>query len=369
MDHIIDRLTDGAVVIVPGDRSEAVLAVVAAHAAESYPSLAALILNGGYLPSSQVTRLIEGLGQRLPLIATRHGTFETARKVVETRGLLSTGSQRKIDLARSLFEAGIDGSRLREAVNVARASVVTPLMFEYDLVERAKADPKRIVLPEGSDDRILRATSTLLARETARITLLGQEQAVRARAAELGLDITGADVVDPKTSPWREEFAQEYTKLRAHKGVSIDRAREVVADVSYFGTMMVHLGYADGMVSGAAHTTARDQALLRDHQDGAAPDRVVSVLHAPRRSVLVYGDCAVNPDRMRPTRRYRPLLGADRRTVQGTRGWRCCPTPPAPRVSGPKSIRCERPTSCGRAWKVRGRRASIRRSRGCLRRQ
>src|SRR5699024_7523291 len=123
----------------------------------------------------------DGLGQRLPLIATRHGTFETARKVVETRGLLSTGSQRKIDLARSLFEAGIDGSRLREAVDVARASVVTPLMFEYDLVERAKADPKRIVLPEGSDDRILRATSTPLARETARITALGGVQGGGAR--------------------------------------------------------------------------------------------------------------------------------------------------------------------------------------------
>ncbi|HLR57602.1 MAG TPA: phosphate acetyltransferase [Beutenbergiaceae bacterium] len=298
MDHIIDRLTDGAVVIVPGDRSEAVLAVVAAHAAESYPSLAALILNGGYLPSSQVTRLIDGLGQRLPLIATRHGTFETARKVVETRGLLSTGSQRKIDLARSLFEAGIDGSRLREAVDVARASVVTPLMFEYDLVERAKADPKRIVLPEGSDDRILRATSTLLARETARITLLGEEQAVRARAAELGLDITGADVIDPKTSPWREEFAQEYAKLRAHKGVSIDRAREVVADVSYFGTMMVHLGYADGMVSGAAHTTAHtikpSFEIIKTVPGTSIVSSVFFMCLADR--VLVYGDCAVNPD-------------------------------------------------------------------------
>src|SRR5690625_3788237 len=173
MDHIIDRLTEGAAVIVPGDRSEAVLAVVAAHAADSFPSLAALILNGSYLPSAQVTRLIEGLGQRLPLIATRHGTFETARKVVETRGLLSTGSQRKIDLARSTFEMGIDGARLREAINVARANVVTPLMFEYDLIERAKADRKRIVLPEGGEDRILRAASTLLARDVAHIILLG----------------------------------------------------------------------------------------------------------------------------------------------------------------------------------------------------
>ena len=298
MDHIIDRLTDGAVVIVPGDRSEAVLAVVAAHSAESYPSLSAMILNGGYLPSPQVTKLIEGLGQRLPLVATRHGTFETARKVVETRGLLSTGSQRKIDLARSIFAAGIDGSRLREAINVARASVVTPLMFEYDLIERAKSDPKHIVLPEGNDDRILRATSTILSREVASITLLGEEPAIRSRAAELGLDIAGAKVIDPKTSPWRDEFADEYAKLRAHKGVSLDRAREVVADVSYFGTLMVHFGYADGMVSGAAHTTAHTISpafqIIKTVPGTSIVSSVFFMCLADR--VLVYGDCAVNPD-------------------------------------------------------------------------
>ncbi len=298
MDHIIDRLTDGAVVIVPGDRSAAVLAVVAAHAAESYPSLAAMILNGGYLPSPQVTKLIEGLGQRLPLVATKHGTFETARKVVETRGLLSTGSQRKIDLARSLFAAGIDGARLREAINVARASVVTPLMFEYDLIERAKSDPKHIVLPEGNDDRILRATSTILSREVASITLLGEEPAIRSRAAELGLDIAGAKVIDPKTSPWREEFAEEYAKLRAHKGVSLDRAREVVADVSYFGTLMVHFDYADGMVSGAAHTTAHTISpafqIIKTIPGTSIVSSVFFMCLADR--VLVYGDCAVNPD-------------------------------------------------------------------------
>lgn len=298
MDHIVDRLTEGSVVIVPGDRSEAVLAVVAAHAAESYPSLAALILNGGYLPSKQISNLIDGLGQRLPMIATHHGTFETSRKVVETRGLLSTGSQRKIDLARSLFEAGVDGARLREAINVARSQVITPLMFEYDLIERAKADRKHIVLPEGNDDRILRATSTILARDAASITLLGDEAAIRARAAELGLDISGATVIDPKTSPWREDFAFEYAKLRAHKGVSLDRAREVVSDVSYFGTLMVHFDYADGMVSGAAHTTAHTISpafqIIKTVPGTSIVSSVFFMCLTDR--VLVYGDCAVNPD-------------------------------------------------------------------------
>jgi len=298
MDNIIDRLTDGSVVIVPGDRSEAVLAVVAAHAAESYPSLAAIILNGGYLPSTQVSQLIKELGQRLPLISTDHGTFETARKVVETRGLLSTGSQRKIDLARSVFESGIDGSRLREAINVARATVVTPLMFEYDLVERARADRKHIVLPEGTDDRILRATSSILARETATITLLGDESQVRSRATEMGLDISQAAVVDPLTSSWREQFAHTYAKLRAHRGVTEERAWELMADVSYFGTMMVHLNHADGMVSGASHTTAHTITpafeIIKTLPETSIVSSVFFMCLADR--VLVYGDCAVIPD-------------------------------------------------------------------------
>ncbi len=298
MDHIIDRLTDGSVVVVPGDRSDVVLAVAAAHAAESHPSMAALILNGGYLPSEQVSKLIEGLGQRLPMIGTRFGTFDTARRVVETRGLLSTGSQRKIDVARSLFEAGIDGERLREAINVPRANVVTPLMFEYDLLERARADRKHIVLPEGNDDRILRATSTILAREAADITLLGDESAIRSRAAELSLDIANAAIIDPKTSEWRDEFAFEYAKLRAHKGVSLDRAREVIGDVSYFGTLMVHFGYADGMVSGAAHTTAHTISpafqIIKTEPGTSIVSSVFFMCLADR--VLVYGDCAVNPD-------------------------------------------------------------------------
>src|SRR5699024_4177882 len=171
-------------------------------------------------------------------------------------------------------------------------------MFEYDLLERARADRKHIVMPEGNDDRVLRATSTILAREAASITLLGDETAIRARAAELGLDISAAEIINPKTSPWREDFAFEYAKLRAHKGVSLDRAREVVSDVSYFGTLMVHFDYADGMVSGAAHTTAHTISpafqLIKTVPGTSIVSSVFFMCLADR--VLVYGDCAVNPD-------------------------------------------------------------------------
>ncbi|HLS63403.1 MAG TPA: phosphate acetyltransferase [Ruania sp.] len=298
MEHILTRLEDGAVVIVPGDRSDVVLAVLAAHAADTFPSLAALILNGGFTPAEQVSRLVEGLGQRLPVITTEHGTFETASAAARTRGLLSTGSQRKLDLARSTFETAVEIEKLMDAVNVPRTEVLTPLMFAHDLLERARADRKHTVLPEGGDDRILRAASTLLAREVVDLTLLGDPAAIRARAAELGLDLTAAQLLDPATSELRDRFATRYAELRAHKGITIDRAREIVTDVSYFGTMMVAEHLADGMVSGAQHTTAHTIKpafeIIRT-SPGVSIVSSVFFMCLPDR-VLVYGDCAVNPD-------------------------------------------------------------------------
>jgi len=298
MDHILDRLVDGGVVIVPGDRSEVVLAMVAAHASDNFPSLAGMILNGGFLPSEQVSRLVAGLPQRLPMVATTLGTFETTRRVAETRGLLSTGSQRKLDTARATFSTHVDGAALLKAVDLPRSEVVTPLMFEYDLIERARADRKHVVLPEGGDDRILRAASTLLARDVADLTILGDEAAIRARGSELGLDLSGASVVSPTDPELRDRFATTYAELRAHKGMTVDRAREIVVDVSYFGTLMVHLGLADGMVSGAQHTTAHTIKpafeIIKTVEGVSIVSSVFFMCLEDR--VLVYGDCAVNPD-------------------------------------------------------------------------
>ena len=298
MEHILDALTDGAVVIVPGDRSEVVLAMVAAHAAESFPSLSGLILNGGFTPTDQISRLVAGLNQRLPMVSTTFGTFKTARLAAETRGMLSTGSQRKLDVARSVFESSVDGERLLDAVDVPRSEVVTPLMFEYDLIERARSMRKHIVLPEGSDDRILRAASTLLTRDVAALTLLGDETSIRARASELGLNLGAATILSTKDSELRQRFAEEYAGLRAGKGMTVERAREIVVDVSYFGTLMVHLGLADGMVSGAQHTTAHtikpSFEIIKTMPGVSIVSSVFFMCLEDR--VLVYGDCAVNPD-------------------------------------------------------------------------
>jgi phosphate acetyltransferase len=297
-EHVLERVRDGQLCIAAGDRPEALITLVTAHAAEGFPSLSGIVLNGGFRPSELVLGLVEGLGQRLPIILTRHDTYETARIVASTRGLLGRGTQRKIDTALSVFEQHIDAAALLRDLDVPPSEVVTPLMFEAMLLERARADRQRIVLPEGDDERILRAASTLLARQAAHLILLGVEADLLARAAELGLDLTGARFIDPAASDLLEPFAAEYARLRGHRGVTLDRAREIMHDGSYFGTMMVHLGEADGMVSGAAHTTKHTITPSFEIIKTAPGTSIVSSVFfmCLEDQVLVYGDCAVIPD-------------------------------------------------------------------------
>ncbi|WAB84171.1 phosphate acetyltransferase [Microcella daejeonensis] len=298
MENVLPRLTEGAVVLIPGDRSEVLLAVLMAHASETFPSIAAIILYGGFETPASVQTLVEGLDPALPILRTDYGTYDTVLRITETRARLAADSQRKYDTALALFERHVDAPALLQRLDVTRSETITPLMFEYGLLERARGDRKRIVLPEGGDDRILRAASTLLQRRVCDLTILGDEGEVRARAAELGLDLAEAQIVSPFDEQLRQRFAEEYARLRAHKGATVEIARDVVTDVSYFGTMMVHLGLADGMVSGAAHTTAHT---IRPSFEIIKTDPGVGVvssvfLMALADRVLVYGDCAVIPD-------------------------------------------------------------------------
>ncbi|MFJ2667884.1 phosphate acetyltransferase [Nocardia fluminea] len=297
-EHILERLSDGVVVIAPGDRSDVLLSLVNAHEAEGFPSLAGVIMNGGLRPHPAIARLMDGLHPKLPILATELGTYDTTSAVHGTRGRMWAGSPRKVDTALALMEQRVDAPELLRRIQVPSSTVVTPQMFEYRLIERARADRKRIVLPEGDDDRILRAAGRVLQRKIADLTILGDETSVRARAAELGVDIADAQVMAPRTSGYLDEFAAEYTELRKHKGMTLERARETMSDISYFGTMMVYKGIADGMVSGAAHTTAHtirpSFEIIKTVPGVSTVSSVFLMCLADR--VLAYGDCAVVPD-------------------------------------------------------------------------
>lgn len=297
-EHVLERLTEGMAVITPGDRSDVVLAIASAHAAEGFPSLSAIILNGGLPLHPSIAALVAGLGLRLPIVATDLGTYETARAVAQTRGRVTVHSQRKIDTALELMGKHVDVADLIAQLSIPIPSVVTPQMFTYQLLDRARLDRRRIVLPEGDDDRILKAAGRLLRRSVADLTILGDEAAVRSRAAELGVDISAATVIDPRTSELCDQFAEQYAQLRKHRGVTVEQAREVIHDVSYFGTMLVHNDLVDGMVSGARHTTAHTVRpafeIIKTLPDVSTVSSIFLMCLADR--VLAYGDCAIVPD-------------------------------------------------------------------------
>jgi phosphate acetyltransferase len=297
-DHVLERLAEGVAVVTPGDRSDVVLAVTSAHAAENFPSLSCIILNGGFELHQSIGALVAGLRLRLPIVATKLGTFDTASAVASARGRLTTTSQRKIDTALQLIEQHVDLEDLLAQLAIPIPKVTTPQMFTYQLRERARSNRKHIVLPEGDDDRILKSAGRVLQRDIADLTILGDESQIRARAAELGVDLDDATVVDPRTSDLCDQFAEQYAQLRAKKGVTVEQAREIIHDVSYFGTMLVHNSHVDGMVSGAAHTTAHTVRPAFEIIGTAAGISTVSsvFLMCLPDQVLAYGDCAIVPD-------------------------------------------------------------------------
>jgi phosphate acetyltransferase len=296
--NVLERLTTGAVLLTPGDRADVLLGVLLTTVSGTLPAISGVILTGGLRPPEPVLRLIEALPHPPPIALTAHDTYETATLAGAVLGRITVDAQRKIDSALAVFERCVDGEQVLERAAVSRSHAVTPLMFEHELLDRARADRRHVVLPEGGDERILRAADTLLRRGVVDLTLLGNVDEVQVAVARLGLDISGARVLDPLDEVLRERFAQEYARRRAHKGITVDIARDVVADASYFGTLMVELGMVDGMVSGATHTTAqtiRPSFELIKTRPGVKLVSSVFLMCLSDR-VLVYGDCAVNPE-------------------------------------------------------------------------
>ena len=296
--HVLDRLVPDVAVIAASDRTDLIPGLILAHQSGTFPALAGILLTGGYEMPETIRRLSEGVQQDLPIAATELGTFTTAERVMRVRGPITKDSSRKIETAHRVFAEQVDQKTLLAAIDVSGSEVRTPLMFEYQLMGRARADRQRIVLPESEDDRILEAAAILLRRGVAGLTLLGDENKVHARASALGLDLDEASIVSPFDADLVEKFAAAYAEARAHKGMTVERAREIVTDISYFGTLMVHLGLADGMVSGAVHTTAHTiRPALEFVKTKPGVNTVSSVfLMCLADRVLVYGDCAVIPE-------------------------------------------------------------------------
>ncbi|MCX4548103.1 MULTISPECIES: phosphate acetyltransferase [unclassified Streptomyces] len=295
--NFLNALTPGCLVVTPGDRADLVVGSLAAHSAGT-PPIAGVLLTLDERPGAPVLRLADRLAPGTPVIAVSGGSFPTAGELFALEGRMTAATPRKAETALGLFERHVDTAELLNRLSVSRSGRVTPMMFEHELLERARADRRRVVLPEGTEERVLRAADILLRRGVCDLTLLGDPDTVRRKAADLGIDLTRADVVDPVTSELRDRFAEVYAKARAHKGVTVELAHDVVADASYFGTLMVQEGLADGMVSGAVHSTAATIRpafeIIKTREDASIVSSVFFMCLADK--VLVYGDCAVNPD-------------------------------------------------------------------------
>ncbi|MGO1184283.1 MAG: phosphate acetyltransferase [Micrococcaceae bacterium] len=294
--NFLQILREGALVIVSGDRSDAVLATVASSLTPEFPVPAGMILTNGIEPNLHIQRLYAQAP--FPVFISFADTFGTAQQVASVRSELSSAQSRKTAAALGAWHSRVDADELLGRIELSRPTRITPLRFLHQLISRAGADRKRIVLPEGEDPRILRAAEILRRREVCDLVVLGNVARVREVAAQEGVDLTGLELVDPADSLDRERYAEEYARVRAHRGVDLDRAREVMQEGAYFGTMMVQLGDVDGMVSGAAHTTAntiRPALEFVKTRPGVSIVSSVFFMLLPDRA-LVYGDCAVNPD-------------------------------------------------------------------------
>jgi len=297
--NFLDHLIEGTLVITPGDRSDIILGSLLADVASTYPRVAGLLLTGGLRPAPQVQRILEGLRKSpVPVMAVEADTFMAGTQASQVRGRIRPGNSRKVAIALGHMEKYIDAQAFYQRIDISRPARVTPIMFEHTLVEQAKSNRKHIVLPEGTEERILRAAEILLLRGVADLTLLGNVEEIRQKTSSLGLSLKGAAFLDPIDPGRREEYANTYYKLRRHKGISEQMAFDMVADVGYFGTLMVHRAEADGLVSGAVHTTAhtlRPAFEIIGLKPGFSLASSIFFMCLPDR-VFVFGDCAVNPE-------------------------------------------------------------------------
>ncbi|MCB0917473.1 MAG: phosphate acetyltransferase [Actinobacteria bacterium] len=298
LDAGLGALTQDCLLVTPGDRTDLLLLAGLHNQSKGAARLSGVIATGGVRPAPEVMQLLEGLPDAVPVLGTDLDTVATVRAIDDAVGTLALSDNRKLDLAIRAFEAAIDTETLVKRARITVSDTVTPAMFERRLRAKAREHRRRIVLPEGNDDRILIAADHVLASDTADLTILGDIDEIETRAGKLGLSISRARLMDPRTDPLRKKFAGQIYQARKDKGLSEAAAYDLAGDWSWFGTMLVYNGDVDGMVSGACHTTANTiRPALQIIKTEPGVDVVSSVfLMALKHQVLVFGDCAVIPD-------------------------------------------------------------------------
>lgn len=298
--NFLRRLIENCLVITPGDRADIIMGALQAHLSANYPKISGIVLTGGIVPEEPILKLIEGLTQVVPIILAEDGTFETANIIGSARSHIYADNKQRIYTSIESFEKYVNLDELADKLVTFQPDGITPRMFQYNLVVRAKKNKKHIVLPEGNDERILRAAARLVAQDIVTLTILGEKNKVLQLAESVGieLDLSKISILNPMESPKFEDYVDTLYELRKKKLLNREAASDLMSDVSYFGTMMVYKGDADGMVSGAIHTT---QHTIRPALQFVKTRPGVSVVSSVffmclEDRVSVFGDCAINPN-------------------------------------------------------------------------
>lgn len=298
--NYLETLTENCLVITPGDRGDIILSALQAHQSKNYPSIAGIILTTGLKPYNSVIKLLEGLPNIVPILSVKNNTFDTSSKLNNIHSYVTVENQEKIAISQKIFEKYVDSRSLEEKISTVKTRGITPKMFEYNLIQKAKSKKQHIVMPEGKDPRVLKAAAILTDQDIVKITLIGKPEEIENEINKQGINIEleKVNIVHPQDSPKFQSYVDKFYEMRKEKGATLENSRDTMCDVSYFGTMMVLLGDADGMVSGAVHTTQhtiRPALQLIKTKPGVSVVSSVFFMCLEDR-VLVYGDCAVNPN-------------------------------------------------------------------------
>lgn len=298
--HYLTHLKENSLVITPGYRADIILGALQANISVNYPAISGIVLTGGLLPEEAIIKLIEGLAEVVPIISVKGGTFSVANHIGTIKSQIYAQNIQKIETSIKDFDTYVQEDALVERLITFKTKGITPRMFQYNLLKQAKSNKKHIVLPEGLDERILRATKQLIDADAAFITLLGDKEQIEDKIAflDIDLDLDKVTIINPVKSVDFDAFAKALYELRKHKNVNLAMAKDLMEDVSYFGTMMVYQGKADGMVSGAAHTTQHTimpaLQFIKTKPEASIVSSVFFMCLEDR--VSVFGDCAINPN-------------------------------------------------------------------------
>ena len=294
------NLTEDTLAVIPADRTDLITGSLVANYS-NYSNIKGIVLYGDFELDKSIHKILEGIQKNIPIMIAKSNTFETANLIGAINPRIYPENTEKIKLLLQLFDETVDAEKLNKSISSFKSETITPRMFQYNMVQKARQGQKHIVLPEGTDDRILTAASQLAEDELVYLTILGDPEAIKTRATNiLGLkwNEKRISIVNPANSPKYEAYAEKLYELRKSKGLELSQAKDLMLDASYFGTMMVFVGDADGMVSGAVNTTAhtiRPSLQFVKTKPGVSTVSSVFFMLLHDR-VLVYGDCAVVPN-------------------------------------------------------------------------